>query len=252
MRTALTHCNSQLKAFTEWLLNLFFPPKCLSCQTLVAKTGSLCAHCWNQMEFVHQPLCVQCGHPFEFSLTEDTLCGECVANPPPYRKARTVCMYNDISRNIVTGLKYSDRTYIAPYIARWMTRNGQSLLEEADYIVPVPLHRLRLFTRRYNQALLLANTIGKQTGIPLMHNLLKRKRHTPPQAGLTRNQRLKNVTGAFTIRSKYHKRICQKHIVLIDDVMTTGATIHACTRALLKAGAVRVDVITFSRTRNDH
>ena len=133
-----------------------------------------------------------------------------------------------------------------------MARSGNDILSEADIIIPVPLHRFRLLTRRYNQAMLLAYAIQKHRPIDIAPRLLYRKHHTPAQAGLTRIQRLKNVSTAFAVRPHYADQVEQKHILLIDDVMTTGATIHACTRALLKAGATRVDVLTFSRTRNDH
>jgi len=155
--------------------------------------------------------------------------------------------YDDHSRGLVLGLKHGDRLEGAPTLARWMARAGRELLTDTDMIVPVPLHRWRLLSRRYNQSAVLTNRIAQLTGCPSMPDLLVRKRATPTQGGLSRSQRQKNVRGAFAVRSGRHSQVKGRNVLLVDDVMTTGATVDACTRVLERAGAQRVDVLTLAR-----
>lgn len=204
------------------------------------------------MHFITDACCEICGYPFELEyFQEKALCGQCLTERPPFARARAVCIYNEASSPMMTGLKFQDKTFLAPYIAGWMAKAGKPLLAEAELVIPVPLHRTRLFTRKYNQAMLLARAIARNAKLPVLPHVLARTRKTPPQTGLSQAQRRKNVAGAFTIAVKYKPLVAQKRILLVDDVLTTGATIHACTRALLKAGALRVDVLTFSRTTHD-
>lgn len=204
------------------------------------------------MAFITESCCEICGSPFELETQRGKmLCGVCLAEQPPFSRARAVCVYNEVSRRIVTGLKFKDRTYLAPVMGEWMARSGKVLLTEAEVIIPVPLHRYRLLRRHYNQSMLLARTLSDRSGVAVLPLALQRKRHTLPQTGLNRRERQKNVSGAFKVNPKYIAELRQKHVILVDDVLTTGATINACTKALLKAGAVRVDVLTFSRTKHD-
>lgn len=236
------------RTFLRGCANILFPPVCLACNELVEQQGALCSECWNQMEFCAGPACDICGYPFEYQMEHHTICGACIQQPPPYGRARAVFRYNSISRQLVTSLKYHDKTHIVPYIADWMVRAGEDILADADYIIPVPLHRRRLWMRRYNQSALLSQHITRKTSVPTLYNALVRTRYTPPQAGLNYKQRIKNVTGAFQVIAKYRFRIKGKRIILIDDVLTTGATVKACARALLKVGAQRVDVLTLGQT----
>jgi ComF family protein len=228
------------------LLNLFFPPQCMVCDVLVPTHGTLCMDCWNSVPFISEPMCACCGLPLEFAVDENTLCGECLREHPPYSRARAAFVYNDTSRMLVLKLKYQDEMYLAPIFGPWLRSAGAELLRASDVIIPVPLHYWRMVGRRYNQSLLLARAIASDGGIPVIADGLKRIRHTKQQAGLTRPQRQKNVKNAFAANRP--ERIKNKSILLIDDVMTTGATLAACTETLLKAGASQVNVLTLART----
>lgn len=227
------------------LLNLFFPPQCLVCETLVPTHGTLCTDCWNNVPFISDPMCACCGLPLEFSVDADSLCGECLREHPPYSRARAAFVYNDLSRSLILKLKYQDEMYLAPIFSGWMASAGAELIRASDVIVPVPLHYWRMMTRRYNQSLLLARGLSRHTGLTLLAHGLRRIRHTQQQKGLTRPQREKNVKGAFSVSEK--DAVKGKTILLIDDVMTTGATLNACTETLLKAGASQVNVLTLAR-----
>jgi len=229
------------------LLNLIFPPQCLVCSTLVPTHGTLCLSCWQQVKFISPPFCACCGLPFEFTIGEGALCGECIEQHPLFSRARAAFAYDDASKALVLKLKYADQTYLARIYAVWLAKAGAELIAASDVIVPVPLHYFRLVGRRYNQSALLAQALSKQCKLPVIVQSLKRTRHTPPQTGLTRRERLENVHGAFSVPEKYKSIIKGKRILLVDDVYTTGATLKACTKALMKAGATAVDVLTLSR-----
>ncbi len=192
-------------------------------------------------------MCACCGLPLEFAVDENTLCGECLREHPPYSRARAAFVYNEASRTLVMKLKYQDDTYLAPIFARWLKNAGAELIAASDLILPVPLHYWRMVSRRYNQSLLLARILSEHTGLPLLADGLTRTRRTPQQTGLTRAQREKNVKNAFAIPDKHRALIKGKSILLIDDVMTTGATLAACTKTLLKAEAGQVNVLTLAR-----
>ncbi len=229
-------------------LDFFFPPQCLNCETLVPAHGTLCLSCWKQVPFIAAPMCACCGLPFEYSLGEGTLCGECLKELPPYAKARSVFLYNEHSRALVTKLKFNDQLHLASVYGPWLAKAAGDMLKTCEIIVPVPLSWRRFVGRRYNQAVLLAQALSKKTGFAVLPDALSRTRHTPPQTGLSRAQREKNVSGAFTINGRYKKAIAGKTVLLIDDVMTTGSTLSACARVLLKAGAKEVNVLTLART----
>lgn len=229
------------------LLNLFFPAQCMICATLVPQHGTLCAECWKEVPFISDPMCACCGLPLEFAVDAHTLCGECLREHPPYSRARAAFTYQENSRALILKFKYQDELYLAPIFAGWLKKAGAELISASDIIVPVPLHWRRMLRRRYNQSLLLARMLAKETNLALLANGLQRTRHTPQQAGLTRIQRLKNVKGAFRVHPKHQEAIKGKSILLIDDVMTTGATLSVCTDILLKAGAAQVNVLTVAR-----
>ena len=229
-------------------LNLLFPPRCPECSVLVAEQGTLCAECWQRVGFLGDPLCSRCGYPFPYDMGAQALCGECIRMEPQFSMARAVCRYDATSSRLVTGLKYADKTQLVGTYGAWMARAGAELLAQAEVIVPVPLHRWRLLTRRYNQSALLAYALGRQSGVPVLPDALVRTRYTTPQAGLTQEQRRKNVKGAFLANARKVEALRGKKVLLVDDVMTTGSTIHACTKALLKAGTGNVYVLTLART----
>jgi ComF family protein len=231
-------------------LDALLPPQCLACGEIVGEPGALCGPCWAVLNFVAAPLCSRCGRPFEVAAgeaAEDTVCGGCIARPPAFAAARAALLYDDASRRLILGFKRADRTHAAPAFARWMARAGANLLAEADIVAPVPLHWSRLLARRYNQAALLANALAKLAGKQALPDLLRRRRRTPTQGGLGRSARFRNVAGAFEIVGRHRAKIADKHILLIDDVLTTGATVEACAKALLRAGASNVSVLTLAR-----
>jgi ComF family protein len=236
-----------LRAAGRHLLDAVLPPQCLACRAIVAEPGQLCAECWRGIRFIEAPLCAVCGRPFEFDAGPEALCGDCAARPPAYGCARSVMVYDDKSRDLILGFKRGDRLEGAPAFGAWMARSGKVLIEGVDLVVPVPLHRTRLFTRRFNQAAVLALAISRATGLPVLPDALMRTRATPSQAGLSRSGRFRNVRGAFTVRPRRKEGIRGRRIVLIDDVMTTGATVEGCSRALLKAGAASVSALTLAR-----
>ncbi len=222
-----------------------FPPACLNCRQSTGAMGSLCAACWAQVRFIERPFCERLGTPFAMDLgSEGLLSPEAVANPPVFARARAVAHFEDGPvRQLVHRLKYSDRMELAKPLGGWMARAGNELLVEADLLVPVPLHRRRLAA----QANSLAQAISAQCGVPVDPFALARVKATPSQVGLSRSQRALNMQGAFQVTEGMAARVAGRAIVLIDDVMTSGATVNAAARALLRGGAKRVDVLVFAR-----
>lgn len=228
-------------------LDALLPPRCLSCGASVDAPGALCAACWAGIEFIAPPLCDCCGFPFEIEAGPDALCAACLARRPRYRRARAAFRYGEDSRRLVLMFKHADRLDPAPAFGRWMAQAGAELLADADLIAPVPLHRWRLLWRRYNQSAELARAIGRLRGTRVVPDLLQRRRHTPPQTDMNPRERRLNVAGAFRINPRRRVDVHDKAVLLIDDVLTTGATVEACARVLLRAGAASVDVLTLAR-----
>jgi ComF family protein len=216
---------------------------------LVAEPGTLCPDCWKGMDFLAPPFCARCGLPFPFDASggEEMHCAACLDNPPPWERARSVLRYDDASKGLVLALKHADRTDLAPALARWMHRAGGELIGDCDLIVPVPLHWLRLFTRRFNQSALLALALGRLACKPVAPDLLARTRRTASQGHLHRSERFGNVKGAFAVRPGQRPGIQGKTVLLVDDVLTSGATVAECARTLLKAGAGKVEVLSVAR-----
>ena len=230
------------------LVDLFFPPTCLSCRMATATTDTLCPACWISMRFIERPFCERLGTPFSADLGEGLVSPDAIANPPVYGRARAVARYDDgPARRLVQRLKYGDRLELATTLGRWMARAGDDLLVEADVLVPVPLHPRRLAWRRFNQSALLADSVSRLCGVPVDVDALARVKPTPPQVGMTKSQRALNVQGAFRVVPERAIAIEQRAVVLVDDVLTSGATVNAAARALLRGGARRVDVLVFAR-----
>jgi ComF family protein len=236
-----------LKALPGLALNALLPPRCLACGGAVERPGALCPVCWEAVDFLGPPLCAGCGYPFEFDLGDGALCGACVREAPDFDRARAVMRYDELSKRLLIGFKHADRTEGAPAYGAWLARAGAELLAEADLIAPVPLHWLRLFSRRYNQAALLAQALGRRAERPVVQDLLQRRRHTPPQGRLSAPARRRNVAGAFAVRPAHKDRLQGRRVLLVDDVMTTGATAAACARVLRRGGAGAVDVLVLAR-----
>ncbi len=244
---AETTDQSRLRQAFGLLLDLLLPPRCLRCGEVVVETGVICGVCWPEMHFISRPSCAACGIPFETDPGPGALCGACTADRPPYDRARAVFVYDDASRQLVFNLKYRDGTDIAPALGGWLARAGAEQLAAADLVVPVPLHWTRLFMRRFNQSALLAQALSQRGEVAFVPDLLIRTRATPSQTGLGFLGRNRNVRGAFRVKAKRRDILKGRRVLLIDDVFTTGSTVNACVRALLKSGAAAVDVLTLAR-----
>ena len=227
------------------LMNFFLPHRCLACHTIVGNVPGLCAHCWEKVSFLTHSLCHCCGVFCEQLSTETALCAKCLTKRPIYTQARAAFLYTDFSRSFILPLKHGDQTYIAKYMAPWLWRAGADFWPYVDAIVPTPLHWVRLFLRQYNQADLMAKHLSPLINKPILQ-ALKRVRHTRPQGDLSHKQRYRNVARAFALADKC--AVQDKRIVLLDDVLTSGATANACTHVLKKAGARDVFILTLART----
>lgn len=232
-------------------VDLVLPPRCLSCGLLVAEQGALCVSCWAGMTFVTDPLCDRCGLPFDHDPGGVMVCGACLRAEPPFERARAVLRYDEASRRLILGFKHADRTEAVSTFARWMAQAAGGLVADCDIIAPVPLHWRRLFKRRYNQAGILSQAVARNSGRPGIPDLMVRRRATPSQGRLSAEQRRRNVAGAFAVRPAHKAALQGKRLLLVDDVMTTGATVAACSRAALAAGARAVDVVVLARALRD-
>src|SRR6195952_3336558 len=251
LRGALPACRDALAHIPRLALDIALPTLCVSCREPVDGDG-VCAECWAKLSFIAQPFCPRLGIPFVYDPGPELLSMEAIANPPAYQRARAAVRYDDVARTLVHALKYQDRTDLAPAMGRWMARAGKELLDEADVLVPVPLHWRRGWSRRYNQSGALARVIERQTGVKLSSEALRRVRPTQQQIGLSRKERASNVQGAFKVAPERSADIAGRRVVLVDDVLTSGATTDACARALLRAKAAQVDVLVFARVVDTH
>ncbi|MEM7173495.1 MAG: ComF family protein [Pseudomonadota bacterium] len=228
-------------------LDLVLPPLCLSCHEPVTQNGVLCAACWESVAFLAPPWCEICGFPFDYDQGDQAICGDCAASPPPFDQCRSVMRYGDVSKSMIMAFKHADRIDVTKAFGGWLGRIGGAMTEQADLIVPVPLHWRRLLSRRYNQAALLAQVLSRQFSVSYGPDYLIRKKATVSQGRLSAAARHRNVQGAFFIPDKHRSKIAGRKVLLVDDVMTTGATVHACTNTLLRAGAARVQVLVLAR-----
>jgi len=229
------------------LLDAVLPPRCLVSGVPVDRAGTVAPPVWSALTFLGPPWCLRCGLPFDYEVGEAVLCGACAGRTPPYDRARAVLAYDDASRPLLLAFKHGDRTDAAAALAGWLARTGGRLLADAEAIVPVPLHRRRLFRRRYNQAALLALALGRDVRAPVLADALIRSRNTASQGGLGRAARRRNLAGAVSLRPSRREAVAGRRVLLVDDVLTTGATAEACARALKRGGASAVDVLTLAR-----
>lgn len=221
------------------------PPRCLSCGEIVDEPEALCSRCWGGITFFAPPWCMVCGLPFPHPMGDDAVCGDCARGRRAWDRARSVLRYDKNSRRLVLALKHGDHTHMASAFGRWMHRAGGEVLAGVDLLVPVPLHWTRLFQRRYNQAALLAQAVHSAGGPRVAADWLVRRRRTPSQGHLGPAARERNVRGGFVMRAG--RDLAGKRVVIVDDVMTTGATADECARVLRRAGAVFVGVLTLAR-----
>lgn len=226
------------------------PPACVACAGAARSHGGLCASCWRRVRWIERPFCERTGAPMAVDLGEGALSPLAIALSPPFERARAAAMYDELPRRLVHRLKYEDDTGVAPWMAGWMARAGRTLLAECDVVVPVPLHRARRVGRGFNQSAELARCLAARVRRPMEAGALVRTRATRQQVGLGHAARRRNVSGAFGVPDEARGRLAGRRVLLVDDVLTTGATVSAATRALLRAGAGAVDVLTFARV--DH
>lgn len=231
---------------------MIWPQRSLLTNRELPGPGALEPNLWAKLQFLSDPLCARCGTPFEIAVDPEQVCAACLASPPLYDRARAALIYGDTSRDLVLSLKYQGRRDGLSVLGGWMANAGRDLLNDADIIVPVPLHYFRLIRRGFNQSAWLAaslsrSSLARASGVKLSVDALKRTKSTPIQGGLSAEGRRRNVQGAFKVRPTREKLIRGRKILLVDDVLTTGATAEACTRALRRSGAACVDVVTLAR-----
>ncbi|MGE0630686.1 MAG: ComF family protein [Hyphomicrobiaceae bacterium] len=241
---ALRWIGAQVTRVGRQLTDLVVPPVCLSCQHPLAGHDALCAACWRQVRFIRPPLCDRLGIPLPYDTGGTMVSGAVLANPPDWDRARAVAHFGPVVRELIHAFKYADRHEARRLMGRWLVHCGQDMLPDADVLVPVPLHRWRLLSRKFNQAALLAHEVSRATGVPVDAFALQRRKATASQVGLTEAQRQRNLSGAFSVSNR--ARVEGRRIVLIDDVITTGSTAGACARVLRRAGAAQVDVLALA------
>ncbi len=251
LRRSLDLAGRRLRGLGRALIDVVYPPSCLSCHASTAEPRALCAQCWAKFRLIERPYCERLGTPFDIDSGPGLLSPAAVADPPSYDRGRAVARYDDLARLLARQLKYGDRLDLASTLGSWMARAGAELLRDADLIVPVPLHRSRLFTRRYNQAAVLAEAVSRLSGVKADSFLLARRRATKPQVGLSRAERLSNLSGAFQVGEEAKARLAGLRVLLVDDVLTTGSTVNLAAKALLRGGAKAVDVLVFARVVQD-
>lgn len=237
------------KTVFDHILNTVLPPRCVISGEIVDRQGMIAAAAWSQLDFIVNPMCDTCGFPFDFEVEKGSLCASCIDYTPPFTKTRSALKYDDVSRDLILGFKHADQTHMVRAFIPWLEKAGAEFLPHADLLIPVPLHRWRLLSRRYNQAAIIAQALSKAIQIPVAVDGLRRTRPTPSQGHLKAGERRKNVKRAFAVNPKID--IKDKAIVLIDDVYTTGSTVKECTKVLKKAGAKEVNVLTLTRVTRE-
>lgn len=228
-------------------IDMLLPPQCMLCTTTVDEPGRLCPQCWPEVGFIAEPCCPSCGMPYAIPVPEGLHCAACLREPPRFDRARAAFSYAGGGRDLVLRFKRGDRTDLAPGLAALMQTAGAALLNDCDLILPVPLHRWRLWRRRFNQSALLADRLGRVSGKPVWHDLLERPRPTRSLGKLSRAERRRVLAGAIRLKEGAEAAIRGRHVLLVDDVFTTGATVSACCRVLRRGGAASIDVLTLAR-----
>lgn len=251
----LKRAGAAARRVASGVLDFALPPTCVACGRITGDAGGLCPSCWSALDFITPPVCERTGAPLPAlegkgdggGPAAPRLSAEAVDHPPAFDRARAAVLFGDVARRLVHNLKYADRLDVAVPMARLMALAGRELIAEADLIVPVPLHPLRLWRRRFNQAAVLARRLAPPEGAAVQVDLLRRRRATPSQTKFGRRERQANVADAFAPCRDAASTLAGRRILLVDDVYTTGATLDACARALRRAGAAHVDALTFAR-----
>ena len=233
-----------MKNFLQKVLDFLLPPLCPVCHDRI-ETDGVCPKCFSALEFIGTQKCSVCGKPLDAIVPGMAVCGACIKNPPLFHQAEAVFKYNDTSKKLILPFKHGDHIELADLFVKWMWQNSSELIKRNELLMPVPLHWRRLFKRKYNQSALLAKKLAKKYDKVYDPLTLVRVKSTLSQGHLSPKERQKNIKNAFRVKDP--KKIKGKHILLIDDVFTTGATVDECAKVLLKAGAKSVDVLTIAR-----
>lgn len=245
-RRAASVLGGALVAGVRGFVDAVVPAVCLGCQAPLAGTDGLCGGCWRSIRFIRPPLCDRLGLPMPYGAADTMISAAAAADPPVYNRARAVASYEGAMRELIHAFKYADRHDARRLFGRWLAHAGEALLPGIDLVVPVPLTRARLLRRQYNQAAMLAQEVARRTGVKFEPGVLERTRATRAQVGLSHAERRRNVRGAFGVARQWAGSVAGLSILLIDDVITTGATVEACARALKAASAMRVDVLALA------
>jgi ComF family protein len=227
------------------------PPACVACRQPLAAHNCLCPACWLQVDFIRPPLCDRLGIPLPYGLETPMISARAAADPPVYNRARAVASHGGLMRDLAHRLKYGDQQHVVPLLGRLLQDAGRELLVDRPLLIPIPLARRRLWQRGFNQAAVLADALHRRSGVRHDPMLLERRRETPSQVGLTREQRKDNMSGAFAIAEGRKDEVKGRNVLLIDDVITTGATIEAAARVLRRAGAARIDALSLTLVTDD-
>ena len=232
-------------------VDIVLPHRCLASGEIVDSGGALIPAAWQALSFISKPFCACCGMPFGFAGEsvpgEEARCASCLSDPPPYETARAALVYDDASKGMILKFKHGDQCHAVQTFIPWLVRAGAGILEGADVLIPVPLHRWRLLGRRYNQAALLAQGLSRVCGVAALPDALVRKRATPIQGHMSRAEREKNVRGAFAVNPRHAGALSGRRVVIVDDVYTSGATVKECAGVLKKAGVEAVHVLAVAR-----
>lgn len=244
--------SGRLHQLGGFVLDFLYPPLCVNCNAGIARADLICATCWGQLRPITKPLCPRLGVPFEFDMGSDAISAQAIASPPEFERARSAFVHTGVAKKLISRLKFGDRPDLSVFCARMMASAGRELFEPFEgygrpVLVPVPLHRHRQWHRRYNQSTQLARALAKLVGLDVDPLCVMRTKSTKPQIGLSAEQRAANVAGAFKTSPDMLERLNNRPVIIVDDVITTGSTINAMTRALKKGGVAHIDVISFTR-----
>lgn len=242
-----------MREMFQTAVQLLYPPRCLGCGEMVNSDFGLCASCWHDTPFIGGTVCDLCGVPLPGQPDGEPIeCDDCMARPRPWAKGRAALVYRDRARNIVLALKHGDRPEVARTAGLWLARAGKPLFQDDMVIAPVPLHPTRLLKRRYNQSALLVQALARETGLGYCPDLLVRRTRTAPLDGKSAEDRFSSLRGVISPHPSRAHRMAERPVLLVDDVMTSGATLAACADACHASGATQVFVLVLARVAKDH
>lgn len=244
---SLNFCAGKGKPILNRLIEMIYPTRCLACGSETSNERGLCMECWKETHFATGQVCDSCGVPVQETDVEPSYCDQCVSTPPAWDQGRCSVLYEGSGRKLALLLKHSDRLDLVPEMGKWMHQSAKSIIDTDMIIAPVPLHRLRLLRRRFNQASVLAQKIAQINGSKPSVDLLCRIKPTEMQKGMDRESRFRNLSASIILNRRYQEQMNGKSVLLVDDVMTTGATLSSCAETCRQAGAKKVNTIVFAR-----